>query len=693
MVTRRIIAILALVVAGCVDTRATQDAIGESPSTAASSSPARATAPVPAVPAKPVHASIIPVQPTGPAGSCDAGAGKVCGTYPTSIGLTGSPSGRVTVLEGNGDGGYRFADASFYAGQIDAATASPLQGNGTAAHPIGETLCDAGEWHLMSGGAYVCGKVSGGSTYTGVSPIYVDASSSTIGIGTVSLEAGVSVTPKLQESRLAPCASTGQGIYEGAGTMACGALSLGTSAAVSGQLPVANGGTGAAPTCTAGQDVVATSGTAFGCVSNSGDFTCSSVTPGLCTVSQLQGGEITANATTGALTCAAGATACGRAQANTANVTPATMLDTPQASTNAAGVGGSYTVNLPNPGTGNYGGWTLEQGGTGIIRFGLPPNPIYSVYSGFWLGATAAAPTVFNMAISENGSSLQLSDPNELDLEYNGNYAVRILSGNTLSYTGQNLSVNVGSVATANSLFNGAVGALGILNDTCPTGAPSGGAVLCAISGGLVVAPAGASSAQFGVSSSSTSIAGYLAQSGTVPSTCTAGNYCTGGSTGDLYGRGGGSTVTETHIAPQGDAFSYLDYGTILRTGSIAASGGTGLVTWPVPIGYVCWMHIVAVGNYSSGTAGTASDIYTVYRNSAGTVSKVGILGSAANPIQNVGTSGAVADTHFNTASSGPIGTGSTSGSAGSVQITVTNQASSTANAFEVFVDAKCSSG
>jgi hypothetical protein len=597
------------------------------------------------------------------------------------------------VLEGNGDGGYRFADASFYAGQIDAATASPLQGNGTAAHPIGEILCDAGEWHLMSGGAYVCGKVSGGSTYTGVSPIYVDASSSSIGIGTVSLEAGVSVTPKLQESRLWPCASTGQGIYnEGTGTMQCGALPLGTSAAVSGLLPIASGGTGAAMTCSGSQLVQASSSTVLTCNTMSGDGTMSA---GVLTNSGLENGIVTAGPATGTLTCAQGATACGRAQANTANATPATMLDTPQASTNAAGVGGSYTVNLPNPGTGNYGGWTLEQGGTPVVRLGTPPNPTFSAYNGLWIGPPSASPTVFNMSISQNGSQLQINDPNELDLEYgSGSYAIRILGGNTLSYTGQNFSVNVGSVSTANALAAGGSGVIGIANAmTVPSSTISGGAIVYASGGAFLVSPSGVTTPQFGVSSGSTAVANYLAQSGTVPSTCTAGNYCTGGSTGDLYGRGGGSTVTETHIAPQGDAFSYLDYGTILRTGAIAASGGTGLVTWPVPIGYVCWMHIVAVGNYSSGTAGTASDIYTVYRNSAGTASKVGILGSAANPIQNVGTSGAVADTHFNTASAGPIGTGSTAGSAGSVQITVTNQASSTANAFEVFVDAKCSSG
>jgi hypothetical protein len=610
----------------------------------------------------------------------------VCGTYPTSIGLTGSPSGRVTVLEGNGDGGYRFADASFYAGQIDAATASPLQGNGTAAHPIGEILCDAGEWHLMSGGAYVCGKVSGGSTYTGVSPIYVDASSSSIGIGTVSLEAGVSVTPKLQESRLAPCASTGQGIYEGTGTMACGALPLGTSAAVSGQLPVASGGTGAAPTCTAGQDVVATSGTTFGCVSNSGDFTCSSVTPGLCTVSQLQGGEIIAGATSGTLTCAAGATACGETQASTSGATGANLVLTPQASTNANGTSGNVVVALTAPtGSGSEAAFVVRRGSANQVSIGPYPGS-GSSYAGIWLQPSGTAPTGSNVVLLSDGSSTILNAPSASASMY-FRLGASTAGGATVSSAGwQFLTSNATD-------FGGGVGVLGITNATTVPSSNTSGAIIYASGGAFLVYPSGVTTPQFGVSSGSTAVANYLAQSGTVPSTCTAGNYCTGGSTGDLYGRGGGSTVTETHIAPQGDAFSYLDYGTILRTGAIAASGGTGLVTWPVPIGYVCWMHIVAVGNYSSGTAGTASDIYTVYRNSAGTVSKVGILGSAANPIQNVGTSGAVADTHFNTASSGPIGTGSTAGSAGSVQITVTNQASSTANAFEVFVDAKCSSG
>jgi hypothetical protein len=114
-------------------------------------------------PPEPHRYGEVPV-PQGSAGPCDAGPGVVCGMYPHTLTLTTSPLHRITVLEGNGDGGYQFADASFGGGSsgIDAATSYPLVGNGTAGLPITERLCDAGQWHVMGdAGSYYCGNVVG----------------------------------------------------------------------------------------------------------------------------------------------------------------------------------------------------------------------------------------------------------------------------------------------------------------------------------------------------------------------------------------------------------------------------------------------------------------------------------------------------------------------------------------------------
>ena len=143
------------------------------------------------------------IPPYGPAGSCDAGAGVACGTFPNGIKLANAPHGRKTLLEGNGDGGYRFVDATLASG-LDAATTPPLPGNGTATSPITLAKCDAGEFE---------------------------------GLGT------------------------------DAGTPACRPVA---ATALSGLVPIANGGTGAAMSCASGKVPIAQSSTALQCEAISG---------------------------------------------------------------------------------------------------------------------------------------------------------------------------------------------------------------------------------------------------------------------------------------------------------------------------------------------------------------------------------------------------------------------------------------
>ncbi len=129
----------------------------------------------------------------------------------------------------------------------------------------------------------------------------------------------------------------------------------------------------------------------------SGDCTLSAT--GVQTCTQLQGGEITAGASTGTLTCNGGATACGIAQTIQANGSnPVNMTLSPQppgaaCTSSATCTPGSVVLNLPTPGstgspTESY--LQLNRAGTPFGYIGGYPGAPTTDW-GIWLGG--AAPT------------------------------------------------------------------------------------------------------------------------------------------------------------------------------------------------------------------------------------------------------------------------------------------------------------
>lgn len=101
-------------------------------------------------------------------------------------------------------------------------------------------------------------------------------------------------------------------------------------------------------------------------VTETGDCTLSAT--GVQTCTQLQGGEITAGASTGTLTCNGGATACGLTQNSQSGAIPNVMDIIPQGLTNANGNGGDLLIKLPAlSGSGTAGYLGLDLAGTGVI--------------------------------------------------------------------------------------------------------------------------------------------------------------------------------------------------------------------------------------------------------------------------------------------------------------------------------------
>ena len=158
----------------------------------------------------------------------------------------------------------------------------------------------------------------------------------------------------------------------------------------------ASSGGGSLPSGTPGQVIVyndASTGTA---TTLSEDCVVSS--RGLVTCSGLQNQEVVAGASTGTLTCATGATACGMAQASTTGATGVSTKFSTQASTNPNGTPGGFVVNIPaHTGSGSDAQMVVELAGTPGVAIGSY-GASGSSYQSIYFGNGAAAPGNSNYA-------------------------------------------------------------------------------------------------------------------------------------------------------------------------------------------------------------------------------------------------------------------------------------------------------
>jgi hypothetical protein len=321
--------------------------------------------------------------------------------FPPKYVLTPGDAGEVVSMC---DGSPCWAVAT---GGVSSVTASaPLYSSGGTSPNLSVTPGSNGQVLASAGGAE--GWQSFGGDITCPSTI----ASCTVGqIGGTAFSLPVSVTNGGTNTSTAPSSSAQVLIAQSTSAYAPESLSGGASISTGGVVAIAGGssatsawamskgGLGQALTCASGNLLLATSTTLAQCEAMSGDCTISAT--GVVTCSGLQNQEIVAGASTGTLTCAAGATACGEAQADTSSVTPATETFTAQKSTNANGNGGAQSFVLPAPaGTGSPSNWMFKQGGSIIGAMGTPPgtsNP-YAGYFGIWGGTPAASPSVTNYA-------------------------------------------------------------------------------------------------------------------------------------------------------------------------------------------------------------------------------------------------------------------------------------------------------
>jgi hypothetical protein len=420
--------------------------------------------------------SIVP-NPQGPAGNCDAGA-AVCGTYPKSLvvnlaatdaGVVGhiAPANLATGTAANGsipvveDGGVTFHTYPPSTIAIDAGTFGQLPPariaactNGTSIVSIGgvETCsliaidagtsgelptarlvaADAGECLVMSGGVWTGAACPGG--------------------GIIAIDAGTK--NQLPESRLVNCGTTGQVVTFNGTAMVCGTVATsGVTPGTSGQIYQTN----ATPAATWNTE--------------SGDCTISAT--GVQTCTQLQSGEIVAGATSGTLTCAAGATACGVAQGTQANGSnPNNVYLTPSApgascTGTAPCTPGSVYAQLALPGTTGSPaepGFLVTSGGAGAVRLG----PYSSSFDAIWFGNAALSPTTTNFSF--------LADTGSASTYLNGGTTLYLNIANAVGITltpFQVLTSNTWNLGLGAADFGGGYNTIGLAKAvTIPTTSP-----------------------------------------------------------------------------------------------------------------------------------------------------------------------------------------------------------------------------
>jgi hypothetical protein len=239
----------------------------------------------------------------------------------------------------------------------------------------------------------------------------------------------------------------------------------GPAAPLTTPISIANGGTGAAMSCSSANLVQATSGTALTCHAMSGDCTISS--SGVVTCTQAQGGEVLFGATTGTITAASGATAAGLSQSSTASATPTSMVDVPQVSTAASNqVGSSRGVQLSIPtGTALDGSFYVLRGATNKI-FSVGGDQVsgsggnYSNLCLFPAGGSTAACTDTNVTVQTTTGLVFINTPTgAVGLGVAGSYMLRAsnVSTDVAVASGYNLNVN-----SLTGDYGGCVGCMGM---------------------------------------------------------------------------------------------------------------------------------------------------------------------------------------------------------------------------------------
>jgi hypothetical protein len=379
----------------------------------------------------------------------------------------------------------------------------------------------------------------------------------------------------------------------------------GGSGYVTGNLPVANGGLGTAPTCVAGDLLMSSSSTAIGCVVSSGDVSYGS--SGAATVTSLQNGEIVVGGSTATLTAASGATAPGLAQASTTSVTTTPMAFKPQASTNASGAGSIEEHLLVDGVGGSAASFTVDYGTLGTHLFVLSDQS--GVYPVMCLGQGVAAPcTAGNALIIGNGSEAQFSSgPAAAVALVAGGYE-QVFANNTevdipnIGSAQGNLAIGVTLLRTGS--FGGGKGVLELINtSTAPTSACTGGTCISSDSSGLHFTDGSFHTSAIGYDSTNSAEALYLSPGGTY-STSTevvAANQTNGTI---VNGVGGTGYLTATTASTT----SYVGSWT---------SGGFGI--GQLPSNGTNELSIASAGTIPVAIRTTGQDVYVNLTTTAGT--------------------------------------------------------------------------
>jgi hypothetical protein len=273
------------------------------------------------------------------------------------------------------------------------------------------------------------------------------------------------------------------------GTMAA----MGTSLTLTGGASASQYSITGSGNASTGQVLAALGSGNIGFSSLAGDCT---ISGGNVVCTQIQGGEITAGASTGTLTCAAGATACGETQASTTGTSPATMKMKPQVSTNGNGNGSIFDVDLGvSTGSGNEGMFEITRNGVLVGAIGVYSQSLNTLGS-LWLGDLT--PSATNFTLDNNpGGGLSINTASVgMYFEYSGAPIFFMNSNGIYTEPGYNLSFN-----TSGSDFGGGGGEILIAPvSTAPTSAPATNDILAFLPVGLAsVSPA----------ATSTNLAGY----------------------------------------------------------------------------------------------------------------------------------------------------------------------------------------
>jgi hypothetical protein len=273
---------------------------------------------------------------------------------------------------------------------------------------------------------------------------------------------------------------------------------------------------GALPSGTAGQILIENSVPAPTFITLTGDTTNTSA--GVTKTASLQSGEVTCGASTGTLTCAAGATACGMAQASTSSVTPATMLDAPQTSSNANGNGSSREIDLSAPtGSGVDGIARVAYGGTGsthtlwAVGNGIGVSGFGSGWAVEWLLAGGGTPSGSNYTryATASASQVAFNAGGSLFFQSGGTTQFTIVSGEIDVSNGRNVSIGT---AGGGGSFGSATNTIGFANAGTNFSGTAGQTLFYAdhTTGDFAVYPLGATAPQLDVGSAETGFAGQV---------------------------------------------------------------------------------------------------------------------------------------------------------------------------------------